>query len=407
MLKRRLPSALHGYTPRLWKELLAQHSRLYAPTPKAVAGMLLGCSDFGEIFRYCRRNDVWPRQDLQSPEMRPIAPFARLDFPQLTTLEGLAEWLVLPHARLDYFADAQSRYERHGDFAVNHYRYVMKAKGNGTVRLIEAPKPQLKAIQRKILHDIIGKMPVHDEAFGFVKGRSCLGSAQRHVGEDVVVGFDIAVFFPTIGAGRVYGLFRCLGYQHTVATYLSALCTNATPSRVLEKLPSVERARYRVPHLPQGSPVSPALASQMAYGLDRRLSGLARRLGARYSRYADDFTFSGDEKITRPLLRTVPVIVKDEGFSLNPMKTRVMRQAAHQRVTGVVVNAHVNVDRARFDRLKAVIHACGKKDDARLTDARFRASLLGQIGWVEDVNPRKGAKLRKLLEKAWMRRFGA
>ena len=367
--------------------------------------MLMDCTEFNKIVRFCVRNDIWPQADLNSPLFTPTAPFARLDVPQLSTLEDLAEWLVLPLDRLDYLADPASRYERHGDFAVNHYRYQLIGKRNGGVRLLEAPKVNLKGVQRKILVEILGAMPVHDDAFGFVKGRNCLVAAQRHVGEQVVVSFDIARFFPSISAGRVYGLFRCLGYPHNVARHLCAFCTNVVPTRVLNKLLGTERALYRVPHLPQGAPTSPALANQMAFGMDRRLSGLARCLGANYSRYADDFTFSGDQTIVRTLLRAVPAIVEEEGFGLNPAKTRVMQQSDRQTVTGVVVNAHLNVDRASFDRIKAVIHACGKADDSRLMDARFRASLLGQIGWVESVNPPRGVKLRQLLEQAWLRRF--
>ncbi|MEP3698272.1 MAG: hypothetical protein ABJM74_07320, partial [Marinomonas sp.] len=76
-----------------------------------------------------------------------------------------------------------------------------------------------------------------------------------------------------------------------------------------------------------------------------------------------------------------------------------------QRVTGIGVNRHLNVDRAAFDRLKAVIHACAKPEDSRLAEAGFRAKLLGQIGWVEAVNPLRGAKLRRLLERSWHKRF--
>lgn len=404
VLLRRLPSPLRGHARALGTALSGRFAGSYAPSMGTVARALVETSEFEVIHTYCQRNDIWPAPDLTSPSMVPVAAFADLHVPQLPTLSDLADWLILPVPRLEYLADAQNRYENHGDMAVNHYHRHLLHKPKG-VRLLEAPKANLKAVQRQILRGILEKMPVHEDAFGFVKRRNCLSAAQRHVGEEVVVCFDIARFFPSIGAGRVFGLFRCLGYPHGVARTLTALCTTVTPSRVLDRLSVAERAIYRMPHLPQGSPVSPALANQVVFRLDCRLAGLARSLGARYSRYADDLTFSGDRHIAQALIKAVPEIVADEGFRLNPAKTRVQPFHVPQRVTGIGVNRHLNVDRVQFDRLKAVIHACGKPKDDRLKDGAFRAKLLGQIGWVESVNPMRGAKLRVLLERSWQRRF--
>ena len=191
-----------------------------------------------------------------------------------------------------------------------------------------------------------------------------------------------------------------------MSKYLTALCTSQTPARILERLGFDERATYRAPHLPQGAPTSPALANQIAFNLDRRLSALARSLNANYSRYADDLSFSGDRHIVGCLLRAVPDIAQEEGFCLNPDKTRVMPRSTRQTVTGVVVNDHLNIDRRYFDRLKAVIHACAAKDDTRFDDPVFVTSLMGKIGWVEAINPARGQKLRQLLSNAWATKYG-
>ncbi|MGF6725986.1 hypothetical protein P3T43_005371 [Paraburkholderia sp. GAS41] len=53
------------------------------------------------------------------------------------------------------------------------------------------------------------------------------------------------------------------------------------------KMEWLEKQRYRTRHLPQGAPTSPALANLCAFRLDLRLAGLARALGATYTRYAD------------------------------------------------------------------------------------------------------------------------
>jgi RNA-directed DNA polymerase len=82
-----------------------------------------------------------------------------------------------------------------------------------------------------------------------------------------------------------------------------------------------------------------------------------------------------------------------------------MRASACQRITGVVVNSHVNVARTEFDRLKATLHNCVKTGPEpqnldRLPD--FRAHLEGRVNWVENVNFARGRKLRLLFDRiAW------
>lgn len=396
-MRRRLPAALHGLAHPLAVELLLQCPGLYAPTIKTIAQVLQGIEEFLRIWRYCRRHNVWPDLDLSTPVMAPFAAFADLRVLPLRSAQDVADWLFLPVEKLDYFADPLARHEHHGETGVNHYHYNLHRKSLGGVRLIEAPKQVLKSVQRHILRDILDHVPVHRDVFGFVRGRDCLAGAERHAGEAMVISFDLKNFFPSVAAARVFGLFRCLGYPEAVARLLTGFCTTRTPPRILERLISSDRPSYRQSHLPQGAPSSPALANLACFPLDRRLSGLATRIDANYSRYADDFTFSGDRHIRASLMRMVPEIVADERFQLNPQKTRIMSANGLQVETRIVVNQHLNVTRARFDRLKAIIHACGKSGDARLSDPAYCASLVAQIDWVARLNPARGAKLRKCL----------
>jgi RNA-directed DNA polymerase len=155
-----------------------------------------------------------------------------------------------------------------------------------------------------------------------------------------------------------------------------------------------------------GAPTSPALASLAAHGLDRRLAALAPTLGPRYSRYADDLTFSGDADLPAgTLARAVADVARDEGFRIVPAKTGVRRRNERQLVCGVVVNERLNVPRTRYDRLKAILHdaahhgpAAANRDDV----SDFRAHLQGRIAWVGQLHPPRGEKLQARFDAiAW------
>ena len=160
--------------------------------------------------------------------------------------------------------------------------------------------------------------------------------------------------------------------------------------------------------LPKAAPaagrtdVAGAVANLCAYRLDRRLAGLARKLGATYTRYADDLAFSGGEGLERSARRfqvTVCRIALEEGFEVNTRKTRFMRHHACQRLAGVVVNAKPNCPRDLFDRLKATLTNCvrrGPSGQNRDGAADFRARLGGQVAHLARLNAQRGERLRGL-----------
>jgi hypothetical protein len=319
---------------------------------------------------------------------RPVATTAMgrtpWNVPRIDTVGDLAERLELDPGQLAWLADVKSLERAARDERLRHYRYLWVPREHGPPRVIERPKARLKEIQRFLLHELLIWIPVHDAAHGFVRGRSARSHAALHAGRRVVVRLDLQDFFAGVFAGRIYAIFRAAGYPEPVAHVLTGLCTNVVPS---EFRPPGMRD-LATPHLPQGAPTSPALANLAAFRLDRRLSGLAQAIGARYSRYADDLVFSSDARL-RPPLDFIRNIVREEGFRLNARKTRMMGRGRRQTVTGVVVNAHPNVTRAEYDRIKAAIHR-GERDER----------LLGRVAWVEQLNPARGARLRARLRDA-------
>ena len=388
----------------LTKDLLALGQAPYLPSQSELAGFLYR----SDVFK--PPADKRPAVCLDPPRFAPAATFRDLKLPALATIGDVSDWLGLPAEQLDWMADMRRAQERALKVPLQHYRYAFAEKRAGGLRLLEAPKPRLKAIQRRIQREILSLVPVHDCARGFVAGRSCLDGAQLHAGEVVVATFDLIQFFPSLRHARVHGLFRTLGYPQDVARRLTGLCTTITPRDVYLRLAPSDcpadpiRSLYGLPHLPQGAPTSPALANLLAFRLDLRLHGLAQAAGANYTRYADDLAFSGGHIFARRLggfQDAVGTIALEEGFALNPVKTRIMPRSTRQRVTGIVVNAHCNVARPDFDRLKAILHNCarhGVSAHNRAGALDFQRHLDGRVVWVEQVNPHRGAKLRRLFE---------
>ena len=390
----------------LVEEIVERSLTPYAPAPERLFRLILDSSQFGPASVGARRRAANRSPALVEPRYLAIPAFREAGLPKLDTPTALADWLGMPLADLEWLSDARRQHGRTDEPRLWNYTHRWVPKRSGSARLIEAPKARLKAAQRRVLHGILDRIPAHDAAHGFVRGRSCLTAARRHGGEEIVVTLDLRDFFLTVPLRRVHGLFRCAGYPWPVARALTGLCSTATPAGVLDGAPidRIARERHRFAHLPQGAPTSPALANLCAYRLDCRLDGLARGLDAQYTRYADDLALSGGDGLAGaigPVLRGIPAIVEDEGFALNPGKTRIMRRHGRQRVTGLVVNDHLNVPRDSYDRLKAILHNClrhGPDGQNRDGHADFRAHLDGRVTWVETVNRRRGLRLRRMFE---------
>lgn len=355
---------------------------------------------------------------IQEPyQMRPVKAATEWKIPAIETVGELAAWLSLTAGELEWFADLKRLVARLGqsgiDGPLSHYNYRILSKNCGSIRVIEAPKPRLKQLQKIILREILNQIPSHPAAHGFVTGRSIKTFAAAHVGQRVVLRMDLKDFFPSISGGRIQALFRTAGYPEPVADLLGGICTNAAPRALWSKLPrgtepallAETRNLYSWRHLPQGTPTSPALANFCAYHVDCRLQGLAESMGATYSRYADDLAFSGDEGFERCVERfatQAASILLEEGFNVHHRKTRVMRQGVRQYLAGVVVNEKLNVVRDDFDRLKAILTNCvrhGVESQNREAHPNFRLHLAGRVGFVEMVNPAKGVRLRKIFDQ--------
>ncbi|MBL8601779.1 MAG: RNA-directed DNA polymerase [Myxococcales bacterium] len=327
---------------------------------------------------------------LRNPPARKKAKLAPV--PRAVSAVLKSEETFLKAIEVDSVSALQPLY-RAGDGPGAPYVRFEIAKRGGGVRAILAPRKALKGVQRALYEKVLSKLATHDAAHGFVPGRSVVTNARPHQGAVTILKVDLADYFPTLHYRRVQGYFaRVLKANAKVATLIAGLTTHR------DRLADGYVTRPGV--MPQGAPTSPALANLVSRRLDERLDGLAKKVGLRYTRYADDLTFSWHEapptrQALARVLWWVSQIAREEGFALNERKTRVLRPHQQQLVTGVVVNAGLHVPRALKRTLRAMLHEARVKgvEVAARGRADFYNTLLGHAAWVNAVEPALGARL--------------
>ncbi|MDQ1925036.1 reverse transcriptase family protein [Massilia pseudoviolaceinigra] len=317
---------------------------------------------------------------------------AGLAMPVLHKADELAQAMGITLSELRFLA-FERRVSR-----ISHYRRFAMPKKTGGERIISAPMPRLKRAQYWVLDNVLARAPLHQAAHGFVPGRSIVSNAAPHVGQAVVINLDLKDFFPSIGMPRIKGVFAQLGYSEQLATILALLCTEAPTDEV-----RIDGETFFVAHgpraLPQGAPSSPALTNILCRRLDARLQACAATLGFKYTRYADDLTFSGDadaRKLAGKLLWRAKQIVIDEGFTPHPDKQHVMHDAQRQMVTGIVVNRKPSLERETLRRFRATLFQLEKdgpegkqwNGNTNVIDA-----LEGYAQFIRMVDPVKGLPL--------------
>ena len=189
---------------------------------------------------------------------------------------------------------------------------------------------------------MLAKVPVHEAAHGFRAGSLDLSATPRRTSaRDVVVNLDLKDFFPTLGYRRVKGMFRgarlLRGGRHAARADLHrAGCRRGGARR-----PAATSSRKGQRRLPQGAPTSPAITNLLCRRLDRRLAGLAAKLGFTYTRYADDLTFSASGEAARAdrnAARGGADHRRRRRLHRAPRQDARLRSVGRQEVTGVVVN---------------------------------------------------------------------
>jgi RNA-directed DNA polymerase len=254
-----------------------------------------------------------------------------LNLPVFRDVEELASLIHLDHRRLYTLVKSSNRF---------YYRYSIK-KPSGGDRKIRQPSKEMKAIQAWILRNILDKLTPSDHATAFIQGRSILSNVLPHANNRYFVCMDIEEFFPSITFHSVKRIFKMIGYFSYAPGILADLCTCDIG-------------------LPQGGITSPSLSNLAAARLDRRLSGFTSRRNIIYTRYADDMTFSSNNRdVLNKSISILMEIIRSERFTPHPSKLRVMGPRIRCSITGLVKNSSepkFGVGKKKKRIMRAVMH---------------------------------------------------
>lgn len=243
-------------------------------------------------------------------------------------------------------------------------------KKTGGVRRIESPNEYLSLIQKQLnecLQAVYYKIkPTH--VYGFiqsVKGEettcTIISNAQNHIGKDYVLNIDLKDYFHSITATQVRDFFQSsrFNFSEDLATCIALICC--------------WKGR-----LPMGASTSPVLANLLSLKLDEQLIALASYYNLTYTRYADDLTFSANDKISDEVIHKIKALIVGCEFKINKKKVRMQSKFSQQTVTGIKVNKKLNVDRRYIRNIRAILHDIKLNGIEKATMKHFKTLLVDE-----------------------------
>lgn len=313
------------------------------------------------------------------------------------------------------------------------YKEFLIKKKSGGERKISAPNKSLKLIQSTLNAILSVIFEPKDYVTGFVPQKSIVDNAKVHVGKNYVYNIDLKNFFPSIELHRIKAVLKLEPFslytpeREKLAFLIANLCCHVEDNEA-EILP-----KYKIGHnsydlayldelkqrafLPQGSPTSPILSNIICQKLDRRLNGLAKKVNAKFTRYADDITFSANKDVFNLEFKSeMRRIIEEQNFTINEKKVRLQGLGYRQEVTGLIVNEKVNVTKKYIREIRAMLHNWdtlgyekasqvfkqfykAEKSHVKKENPSFRNVLWGKLQFLKMVRGYEDELTKKYLEQ--------
>lgn len=292
------------------------------------------------------------------------------DFLKINSRSELATFFGVPLRTFAYTVYRVNQEDNYKTFEIH--------KRNGGLRKINAPKGAIRKLQTQIKVALEEVYTPRYCTHGYIERRGIKSNAKRHCRKKNVIKLDIKDFFETINFGRVYGMFMSnpFNFNKEVASCLAKICCYQGC-------------------LPTGACTSPVISNIICFKLDNKLIEYAKKNNCYYTRYADDLTFSTNQKdVPGGLIlkknkldllfnyvkeensifkagKDIRKIIEDNGFAINSKKSKLIPSSSRQIIAGVVVNRKVSVPKEQISQLKGIIHAWKKYDIDSVAERYF------------------------------------
>ena len=293
----------------------------------------------------------------------------------VTSRNELADQLNIPRKTLSYLLYVKKIENCYTSFETN--------KKSGGVRCISAPCDELKSVQRRLLsylfkiqnQYLMDNNVKHLISHAFEKKKSIITNAKIHTNKKFVINIDLKDFFDSFHFGRVRGFFQ----KNRMFNF------NSEVSLVIAQLTCYDGK------LPQGAPTSPLIANMISEIMDMRILEIARKYHCDYTRYADDLTFStNDKKILETydfFYEEIKKCVEKSGFFINETKTNFMYSTSRQVVTGLVVNRKINVANSYYRKTRAMVDSFLKNGTFTIEGEEGTINRLdGRLSFIDNID---------------------
>ncbi|WP_339348975.1 retron St85 family RNA-directed DNA polymerase [uncultured Alteromonas sp.] len=248
---------------------------------------------------------------------------------------------------------SRSSLTRFSDNAPKKYKVYTIPKRNSGQRVIAHPSKKLKIVQKELANILSPVFCSHDSAFAYKKGLSIKNNAQQHLNSKYLLKMDFSNFFNSITPSVLFLIceknhIQWSAEEHRLLTNI--LFWNKTKSDGGKLVLSV------------GAPSSPLISNFVLFDFDREISKFCASKKINYSRYADDITFSTNQK---GLLFEIPNFVRhvlrdiyDDSITINDLKTVYSSKKHNRHVTGITISSEnkLSLGRAKKRMISSLIH---------------------------------------------------